>query len=50
MSEGRIATQLHKLTISQGTIWYRYNCKVEVLFPNSNKTRDLTYVNSEGPR
>ncbi|CEF63923.2 Protein argonaute-2 [Strongyloides ratti] len=33
----------------QGTIWYRYNCKVEVLFPNSNKTRDLTYVNSEGP-
>uniref|UniRef100_A0A0K0F6W1 Protein argonaute-2 (inferred by orthology to a D. melanogaster protein) n=1 Tax=Strongyloides venezuelensis TaxID=75913 RepID=A0A0K0F6W1_STRVS len=48
MSNNKIATQLHKITFAEGTSWYRYNCKVEVVFPKGDRTRDLTRVNIDG--
>uniref|UniRef100_A0A0N5BD01 Piwi domain-containing protein n=1 Tax=Strongyloides papillosus TaxID=174720 RepID=A0A0N5BD01_STREA len=48
MSNNKIATQLHKITFAEGTSWYRYNCKVEVVFPRFDKKKDLTRVNADG--
>uniref|UniRef100_A0A913HJW2 Piwi domain-containing protein n=2 Tax=Strongyloides stercoralis TaxID=6248 RepID=A0A913HJW2_STRER len=47
MSTNQIGTQLYKLSFDKEAIWYRYNCKVEVVFPNRSKARDLTHVNTE---
>uniref|UniRef100_A0A0N4Z3G3 Piwi domain-containing protein n=1 Tax=Parastrongyloides trichosuri TaxID=131310 RepID=A0A0N4Z3G3_PARTI len=47
MSSEKIATQLHKLSFEEGTVWYRYKCKVEVVYPNSDKVRDLTFTNED---